>query len=108
MSGDLLEVLAEKLVLSGQLLISMLEELKRNAALNNFAALNSNIAQCDTANQAKAGQLHAELTILQKQLLAYQVCLINVARTHSQQSHCLAVSGSLRLLHATRSSAGPS
>lgn len=81
MSGDLLEVLAEKLVLSGQLLINMLEELKRNAALSNFAALNSNVAQNETANQAKAAQLHAELTTLQQQLLAQQVCL-----TGAQQS----------------------
>ena len=59
----------------------MLEELKRNAALSNFAALNSNVAQNETANQAKAAQLHAELTILQEQLIAQQVCL-----TGAQQS----------------------
>lgn len=75
MSGDLLEVLAEKLVLSGQLLINMLEELKRNAALSNFAALNSNVTQNETANQAKAAQLHAELATLQQQLIAQQVCI---------------------------------
>lgn len=69
----MLEVLAEKLVLSGQLLISMLEELKRNAALSDFAALNANVAQHDTANQAKAAQLDARLTILRHQLLAQQV-----------------------------------
>ncbi|KAL3140687.1 hypothetical protein ABBQ32_005248 [Trebouxia sp. C0010 RCD-2024] len=70
--GDLLEVLAEKLVLSGQLLISMLEELKRNAALSNFAALNSNIAQHDVAYREKAAQLHAELAVLQQQLMDQQ------------------------------------
>ena len=59
----------------------MLEELKRNAALSNFAALNSNVDQNDTANQAKAVQLHAEVTILQQQLIAQQVCL-----TDAQQS----------------------
>ena len=78
MSGDLLEVLAEKLVLSGQLLISMLEELKRNAALSNFAALNSSIAQQDAAYQEKAAQLHAELAVLQQQLVDQQVCVTNV------------------------------
>ncbi|KAL3147951.1 hypothetical protein ABBQ38_014246 [Trebouxia sp. C0009 RCD-2024] len=70
--GDLLEVLAEKLVLSGQLLISMLEELKRNAALSNFAALNSNIAHHDAAYQERAAQVHAELAVLQQQLVDQQ------------------------------------
>ena len=73
-SGDLLEVLAEKLVLSGQLLISMIEELKRNAALNDFAVLNQNIARQDAVNETKAAELHAQLTSLQEQLLAQQVC----------------------------------
>lgn len=77
--GDLLEVLAEKLVLSGQLLISMLEELKRNAALSNFAALNSNIAQHDVAYREKAAQLHAELAVLQQQLMDQQVCITDLA-----------------------------
>ena len=93
MSGDLLEVLAEKLVLSGQLLISMLEELKRNAALSNFAALNSNVAQRDTANQAKAAQLHAELTTLQQHLLAQQVCL-----TDAQHSLPYATAGRFQFM----------
>lgn len=89
MSGDLLEVLAEKLVLSGQLLISMLEELKRNAALSNFAALNSHVAQHDTANQAKAAQLDARLIILRQQLLAQQVYLTDAHHLHA----CLLLAG---------------
>ena len=101
MSGDLLEVLAEKLVLSGQLLISMLEELKRNAALSDFAALNANVAQHDTANQAKTAQLEARLTILRQQLLAQQVYLRKAHHSYA----CLLLAGSV---HDTWSSAGSS
>ena len=62
-------------MLSGQLLLSMIEELKRNAALNNFAVMNHNITQQDTVNQSKAAELHAQLTSLREQLLAQQVCV---------------------------------
>lgn len=91
----MLEVLAEKLVLSGQLLISMLEELKRNAALSNFTALNSNNAQNDAANQERSAQLHAELAVLQQQLVAQQVRGTDVPGTQNVKRHipCLFTAG---------------
>lgn len=71
-SGDLLEVLAEKMVLSGQTLIAMIAELKRNAAVSDFAALNQNIASQDATRANEVADLHAQLAALQQQL--HQVC----------------------------------
>lgn len=67
-SGDLLEVLAEKMVLSGQILITMIAELKKNAAVSDFAALNQNIARQDAIRANEIADLHAQLAVLQQQL----------------------------------------
>lgn len=71
-AGDLLEVLAEKMVLSGQNLISMIAELKQNAVVSNFALLNQKIAQQDATNHKTNEVLQAQLASLQHQLR--QVC----------------------------------
>lgn len=72
-SGDLLEVLAEKMVLSGQTLITMIAELKKNAAVSDFAALNQNIARQDAIRANEIADLHDQLAMLQQQL--HQVCI---------------------------------
>ena len=72
MPGDLLEVLAEKLVISGQVLVSLISELKSNAVVNDFKALNQSIAALDDQQQQDAAQLQARLTILQHQLCQMQ------------------------------------
>ena len=80
-------MLAENLVLSGQLLISMIEDLKRNAALKDFAALNDHVAEQDTLNSAQAAQLHAQLGSLQQQLLAQQVDSIKCHHGQDSLAH---------------------
>lgn len=72
MPGDLLEVLAEKLVISGQVLVSLISELKSNAVVNDFKALNQSIAALDDQQQQDAAQLQAHLTTLQHQLCQMQ------------------------------------
>ncbi|DBA87643.1 hypothetical protein WJX77_007996 [Trebouxia sp. C0004] len=67
-AGDLLEVLAEKMLLSGQNLISMIAELKQNAVVSNFALLNQNIAQQDATHHKTSEALQAQLASLQHQL----------------------------------------
>ena len=60
------------MVLSGQTLITMIAELKRNAAVSDFAALNQNIARQDALHAKETADLHAQLAVLQQQL--HQVC----------------------------------
>ncbi|DBA71344.1 hypothetical protein WJX79_004137 [Trebouxia sp. C0005] len=67
-ADDLLEVLAEKMVLSGQNLISMIAELKQNAVVSNFALLNQNIAQQDAIHHKTNEALQTQLGPLQHQL----------------------------------------
>ena len=46
----------------------MIAELKRNAVVSNFAALNQNIAQQDAVYQKDTADLQAKLLALQQQL----------------------------------------
>ena len=67
-AGDLLEVLAEKLIMSGQNLIHMIGELKRNAVVNDFSALNHNIACQDGMHDKEIAALDAKLSMLRDEL----------------------------------------
>ena len=67
-SGDMLEVLAEKLVLSGQNLISMIAELKRNSVVSDFTALNQNIDRQDAVYHKESAELQSQLATLQQHL----------------------------------------
>lgn len=71
--SDLLEVLAEKLTISGQTLVELIAELKSNAIVNDFGALNRNVALLDAQQQGQAAVLQSRLTELQQQLQEFQV-----------------------------------
>ena len=70
---DLLEVLAEKLVVSGQVLVHLISELKNNAVVNAFKCLNQNIAALDKEQHQDAVGLHERLKSLQQQLCQLQL-----------------------------------
>lgn len=66
--GDLLEVLTEKLIISGQLCVTLIAELKQNAVVNDFKALNQGVAALTLQHQQNAVQLQSHLQELQLQL----------------------------------------
>ena len=73
MPDDLLEVLAEKLVISGQVLVHLVSELKSNAVVNDFKRLNQNIAALDKQKHQDVVELQARLKNLQQQLCQLQL-----------------------------------
>lgn len=60
-SGETPEVLTEKLILAGQALLSQIADLKRQALLADFAALNTGVAQEVQTSLTKTAEGEAEL-----------------------------------------------
>ena len=60
-SGETPEVITEKLILAGQALLSQIADLKRQALLADFAALNTGVAQEVQTSLTKTAEGEAEL-----------------------------------------------
>ncbi|KAK9812824.1 hypothetical protein WJX72_004355 [[Myrmecia] bisecta] len=66
--GDLMEVLAEKIVFAGQSLLALIGDLKRNALLSDFATLNSGTAQRIEAYEQQERASAAQLKLLKREV----------------------------------------
>ena len=60
-TGEMTEVLVEKLVVAGQSVLTLIAELKRHALLSDFAALNSIVATRERDHEAVAAAAEQKL-----------------------------------------------